>query len=112
MLTGDFNAGESNPAITILTETLTDTFRVSNPDATDVGTFHGFTDVIQTEKIDYVFTTPDITTTSAIIHRPRPDGRYLTDHEPVSATLRLTSGSIISTGRRSRPDTSPSRLHA
>lgn len=89
VLTGDFNAGESNPAITILTETLTDTFRVSNPDATDVGTFHGFTDELQPKKIDYVFTTPDITTTSATIHRPRPDGRYLTDHEPVSATLTL-----------------------
>ncbi len=89
VLTGDFNAGESNAAITTLTDTLTDTFRATNPEATDVGTFHGFSDELRPKKIDYVFTTPDITTVSATIHRPRPDGRYLTDHEPVSATLTL-----------------------
>ena len=47
----------------------------------NVGTFHGLSDELQPKKIDYVFTTPDITTISATIHRPRPDGRYLTDHE-------------------------------
>jgi len=89
ILTGDFNADESNPAITTLTNDITDTFRSANPEATDVGTFHGFTSKVRPDKIDYIFTSGALTTTHATIHRPRPDGLYLTDHEPVSAVLSL-----------------------
>ena len=89
ILTGDFNADESNPAITALTKAFADTFRSANPDATDVGTFHGFTGKVRPDKIDYIFTSGDFTTSKATIHRPRPDGLYLTDHEPVSAILIL-----------------------
>lgn len=89
IVTGDFNADESNPAITTLTKALADTFRSANPDATDVGTFHGFTDEVRADKIDYIFASGDFTTSKSTIHRPRPDGLYLTDHEPVSAVLNL-----------------------
>jgi endonuclease/exonuclease/phosphatase family metal-dependent hydrolase len=91
IVTGDFNADESNPAITALTKTLSDTFRSANPDATDVGTFHGFTDKVRSDKIDYIFASGDFVTSKSTIHRPRPDGLYLTDHEPVSAILSLPS---------------------
>ncbi|MEZ5277144.1 MAG: endonuclease/exonuclease/phosphatase family protein [Opitutaceae bacterium] len=89
VLTGDFNAGESNPAILRLQRALTETFRLVHPDAVDVGTFHAFSDRIQPDKIDFIFVSPEIRVRSATIHRPRPDGRYLTDHEPVSAVIRL-----------------------
>lgn len=89
ILTGDFNASETNPAITALGASLTETFRAVDPDAVDVGTFHGFKPTNGRDKIDYVFTSPDITIKKATIHRPRPGGRYVTDHEPVSASLTL-----------------------
>ena len=89
ILTGDFNAGESNPAIIRLRSDLIDTFRSVHSDAFEVGTFHGFSDEVQPDKIDFIFVSPEIRVTSATIHRPRPDGRYLTDHEPVSAVIVL-----------------------
>lgn len=89
ILTGDLNASETNPAIVSIGSKLTETFRAINPEASAVGTFHGFKPTVGRDKIDYVFATPDITTKTATIHRPRPGGRYVTDHEPVSATLAL-----------------------
>ena len=95
---GDFNAGETNPAIQYLTTfspkpskgfPLQDTFRVLFPDAYPVGTFNGFKGKRDGEKIDYIFTTRDITVTEAAIVYDHDGKRYPSDHYPVIATLRL-----------------------
>lgn len=97
IVTGDFNAGEQNAAITQLLRNagtsgapLIDTFRASHPDEKVVGTFTGFT-VGQTsgDKIDYVLVTPGVEVLSAGIDRTARDGRYPSDHFPVTARVRL-----------------------
>ncbi|MEO0475465.1 MAG: endonuclease/exonuclease/phosphatase family protein [Planctomycetota bacterium] len=95
IITGDMNAGEDNPAITTLkakdTEyPLRDTFRVLYPDATNVGTGNGgYTGRTNGAKIDYVFISPGFETLSASIDQESRDGRYPSDHYPVTATLRI-----------------------
>lgn len=101
ILTGDFNAGESNPAITYLLGqpdtgvtspvVFVDSFRVLYPNAADVGTFHGFSGEQSGEKIDYVFAlaVPQTTVLSAEIRHDNDSGRYPSDHFPVTATLRF-----------------------
>lgn len=97
IVTGDFNAGERNPAITALIERsdaasrLVDTFRVMHPSATDVGTFTGFKfGNTAGEKIDYVLVQPGTEVLSAGIVRTSRDRRYPSDHFPVAATIRLS----------------------
>lgn len=94
IVTGDFNAGEDNPAMTRLTggasPPLVDSFRVRRPDATDVGTFTAF-EIGRTsgDKIDYVLVDPGIEVLDARIVGTNRDGRYPSDHLPVVARLRL-----------------------
>lgn len=90
IVTGDFNAGEANPAIkTITAAGLVDTFRVLHPDAATVGTFNGFAGRDDGEKIDYVFVDGGLQVKQAEIVRTERDGRYPSDHFPVSAELLL-----------------------
>ena len=103
ILTGDFNAGESNPAIEYLVERknaqapskplLVDTFRALHPDEKTVGTFNGFNGDSDGDKIDYIFATPDIQPLEATIIRDNKDGRYPSDHFPISAKLRIVEAS-------------------
>jgi endonuclease/exonuclease/phosphatase family metal-dependent hydrolase len=94
VLMGDLNAGEQNPAIKQIKRpheegaiTLVDSFRVVHPDAEKVGTFNGFDGRTDGEKIDYVFVNQSIDVKSAEIIRTHRDGRYPSDHFPVSAKL-------------------------
>lgn len=90
ILTGDFNAGEDNPAVaTVLHAGMRDTFRALHPDARWVGTFNGFTGDSTGPKIDYVFVGPTWEILDAAIGRSRPGGRDASDHFPVTAVLRL-----------------------
>lgn len=93
IVTGDFNAGESNPAFVALLEDtqvdLTDTFRALHPDAGGVGTFNGFVGTTSGEKIDAVLASPEWEIVASEIVRTAPRGRYPSDHFPVTATLRL-----------------------
>ena len=96
IVTGDFNAGERNAAITALLAApdapsrLVDTFRVLHPAATEVGTFTGFKfGSTGGEKIDYVLVQPGTDVLSAEIVRTSRDNRYPSDHFPVVATVRL-----------------------
>lgn len=97
IVTGDFNAGESNPAVARLTQKddatvapLVDTFRARHSQETTVGTFTGFT-FGQTggDKIDYVFVTPEVDILDAAIVRTSRGDRYPSDHFPVTARVRL-----------------------
>ena len=63
LVTGDFNAGETNPAFQQLLEApevaLFDTFRLLHPTAGEVGTFNGFEGITSGEKIDAVLASQD-----------------------------------------------------
>lgn len=90
VVTGDFNAGEDNPATAAMRAALRDSFRVLHPDATDAGTFSGFTPGRTSgDKIDYVFVGPGIDVLEAAIVRTSRDGRYPSDHFPVTARIRV-----------------------
>lgn len=99
VLLGDFNAGEDNPAMRYLIGSsrppppLRDTFRALHPDATDVGTFHGFRGGTDGEKIDAILVSPGWDVLDAAIVRAHRDGRYPSDHYPVRARLRQTAPS-------------------
>ena len=90
---GDFNAGEANPAFRALVEAeargvrLRDTFRAIHPEAGTVGTYHAFTGDRTGEKIDAVLASPGWTVVDAAIVTTARDGRYPSDHFPVTATL-------------------------
>ena len=90
VVTGDFNAGESNPAAVAMRAAFTDSFRVLHPDEKEAGTFNGFT-FGQTagDKIDFVFVEPGVEVLDAAIVRTSRDGRYPSDHFPVTARIRL-----------------------
>ncbi len=104
VVTGDFNVDESNPVIQYLlgkgSESkdgatsgtqirLVDTFRVVQPDATEAGTFCEFVGKKTGEKIDYILVPPQTKVLGAEIVRWNKDGRYPSDHFPVTAWIRF-----------------------
>jgi endonuclease/exonuclease/phosphatase family metal-dependent hydrolase len=97
IVTGDFNVGEDNPAIATLVgprdagpPLMLDTFRVRYPEEKTVGTFTGFVlDQTTGPKIDYVLVPPGAEVLAAAIVRTSRDGRYPSDHFPVTARVRL-----------------------
>lgn len=96
VVTGDFNAGEDNPAVETLRKLpeggpfLVDTFRLKHRTEATVGTFNGF-ELGNTggDKIDYVFAEPATEVLEATIVRTSRDGRYPSDHFPVVARIRF-----------------------
>ena len=97
ILTGDFNAGETNPAVTRLTTSqpgvaapFVDTFRVRHPNESTVGTFTGFKfGQTSGDKIDYVLVQPGTEVIDATIIRTSRNDRYPSDHFPVVAKVVL-----------------------
>ena len=100
IVTGDFNAGEDNVAIHRLTgepgvksaipPAFIDTFRVLHAPEKVAGTFTGFKfGVLDGDKIDYVLVQPGTTVLEAAIVRTSRDGRYPSDHFPVTARISL-----------------------
>jgi len=106
VVTGDFNAGEDNPVIKYLKGEIAvdrpdgtnaktpvpmvDTFRVLHPDAEDVKTGHSFKGIRRGNKIDYVFVPPGTKVLEAEILYDNVDGRYPSDHYPVTARINLS----------------------
>jgi len=98
IVTGDFNVGEANPAIATLVgpgaggraPLLLDTYRVRFPQERVVGTFTGFVlNETGGDKIDYILVPPGTDVLDAAINRIARDGRYPSDHFPVTARIRL-----------------------
>lgn len=96
VVTGDFNAGERSFPIRYLKAIghqppvrLVDSFRVLRPGEGAVGTFGGFRGAKEGEKIDYVFTLPGARVIDAKIVHFNRDGRYPSDHYPVTAEMEL-----------------------
>jgi endonuclease/exonuclease/phosphatase family metal-dependent hydrolase len=92
IITGDFNAGEKNPAVVAMTAggAFVDSFRVAHRDEQIVGTFTGF-DASKTsgDKIDYVFAPAGTEVMRAEIVRTARAGRTPSDHFPVVAQMRF-----------------------
>jgi len=92
IVTGDFNAGEANPAFRKLIESpavgLRDTYRELHPDARRVGTFNGFEGERDGDKIDAILVSEGWCVVEADIVRIARGGRYPSDHFPVRATVR------------------------
>ena len=90
VVTGDFNSGESNAATQAMLTVFRDTFRVIHTKETEVGTANSFK-LGQTrgEKIDYIFVAPETDVLNAAILRNATDGRYPSDHFPVTARIRF-----------------------
>lgn len=101
VVTGDFNADESNPVILYLKRksknlpespiVLVDTFRQLHPNETSVGTGGGFEGRADGKKIDYVFVQPEAKIVTASIIRTNRSGRYPSDHSPVMAEIQLST---------------------
>ena len=95
LVTGDFNAGESNAAFRKLVTDdvvkLRDTFRVIAPTADSVGTFNAFEGRRSGDKIDAILASPEWRVTRAQIVLTARAGRYPSDHFPVTAVVRLGS---------------------
>lgn len=99
IVTGDFNADESNPAIAYLKGKssegkmspirLRDSFRILHPDEVQVGTFNGFKGEMDRGKIDYVFVDECIQVLGADIVRDNKNGFYPSDHYPVKARIQV-----------------------
>ncbi len=100
-MTGDLNADENNPTIkTIKAKTFAvqsqstqtvhwiDSFRSIHPDATEVGTANGFKGRRSGGKIDFVWCPDNLEVLDAAILHTHTDGRYPSDHFPVTATVR------------------------
>jgi endonuclease/exonuclease/phosphatase family metal-dependent hydrolase len=104
VVVGDFNAGEDNPAIRFLTGAvdrfvgdvestvgsprLRDTYRTLNPSPTDVGTFNAFRGETGGEQIDWILVSDGWEILDAAIVRTNTDGRYPSDHFPVTARIK------------------------
>ena len=97
IVTGEFNAGETNPAVTRLTAPhngaaamFLDSFRVKYPDEKVAGTFTGFKfGQTMGDKIDYVLVPPGTEVLDAAIIRTTRNERYPSDHFPVTAKFVL-----------------------
>jgi len=103
VVTGDFNAGEDNPAIRYMKGDeqpgggyppgtrnpvpMVDTYRELHPEATGVGTFNGFQGNTDGPKIDYIFVKPGTKVLEAEILRDNDNGQYPSDHFPVLARI-------------------------
>ncbi|MCF8259252.1 MAG: endonuclease/exonuclease/phosphatase family protein [Melioribacteraceae bacterium] len=89
IITGDFNAGESNPAILNMKNNFVDTYRIKNPKTEVVGTFNEWIGEDSKEKLDYVFVNNRLSVAEAAINKFNRNGKYPSDHFPVSASVKI-----------------------
>jgi len=104
ILTGDFNAAASGPAMSFLRGEapltsgegtvsnpipFADAWHERHPNALASGTYHRFVGVRFGPRVDYVLAGPGIRVVEARILRDEWEGRYPSDHFPVSAKLLL-----------------------
>lgn len=86
---GDLNAGERSAPLLALEEAgFRDTFRDVDPEATDVGTGHGFRGGRSGAKIDHVLVNGSIAVEAAWIDWTEEGGQFPSDHRFVGAELR------------------------
>lgn len=96
---GDFNAPENSVVMNYISGRskltplsllhVVDSFRVLYPKSKNVGTYNGFTGLSTGPKIDYIMVKPNIKVIEASILKSNRNGRYPSDHFPVTAQLRI-----------------------
>jgi endonuclease/exonuclease/phosphatase family metal-dependent hydrolase len=87
---GDFNIGPVGPARQPLLDAgLRDSFVDLYPDQARQGTFHEFKGKSSSDKIDAILVSRQWDTVAAEIITTEKDGRFPSDHFPVTATLKL-----------------------
>ncbi|MFI6654647.1 endonuclease/exonuclease/phosphatase family protein [Streptomyces sp. NPDC050523] len=92
VVTGDFNvAAHWNPVYdTLVGSGLVDTWDAAEQRSTLYGTFHGYKGLTPDgERIDWILTTPWVTTHRAWIDTFSEHGQFPSDHLPVRASLTL-----------------------
>jgi endonuclease/exonuclease/phosphatase family metal-dependent hydrolase len=97
ILVGDFNINEDTPAYAEFVRPAapgairwTDAYRALHPARSpDEASFHGFKGTVKGSRIDFVFHTAHFAARRAAIDRMSRDGRYPSDHYPVTAVLTL-----------------------
>ena len=97
ILTGDFNIDEDNPAYAVLVRPDTagairwiDAYRTVHPQRKpDEASFNGFKGVTAGSRIDFVFHTAHFVATASEIDRTSRNGRFPSDHYPVTAVLKM-----------------------
>jgi endonuclease/exonuclease/phosphatase family metal-dependent hydrolase len=94
IVTGDFNVTEEHQAYrTMIAERgegpwLRDAYRQAHPESQpDEATFHGFRGNKRGRRIDFVLGAAEFRVTEADILRASRDGRYPSDHYPLTAVL-------------------------
>ena len=95
-LMGAFNAGVNSEPMRFLRDRtraprLYDTFELTNTTLVDVGTFNSFEGRTDSERIDWILTTDRAGISKGTIVRDNDDGRYPSDHFPVTAVVRIGS---------------------
>lgn len=96
IVTGDFNTDEDTDPIKYLVgktpgspAVLRDVFRALHPDTTDTLTFNAWKGGEKGPRIDYILTEPNASAETCAIIRTAFEGRYPSDHYPVTATVSL-----------------------
>lgn len=89
VIAGDFNSGEGSKAYRSLAGgNLIDTFRITHPIRTEEeSTFTAWNGRLIGNRIDWVLCSSNFRVLSAKINRTHENGRYPSDHYPVTATL-------------------------
>lgn len=92
VLTGDFNAPDSDPLHAAIKRAgFGDTWRSLHPDtpSEESGTFHQFRGGKNGSRIDFIYATPDLKAAESEIVRSSKSGVYPSDHFPVRTTLEM-----------------------
>jgi endonuclease/exonuclease/phosphatase family metal-dependent hydrolase len=95
VLVGDFNAREDDEEYAELLRAAddhgpryADAYREVHPNRqTDEASFHGFKGGKEGSRIDWIVHSTDLVATEATIDRSNEDGRYPSDHYPLTAVL-------------------------
>ncbi len=91
VITGDFNTDSTTKPYQLLSSNFVDTFQKLHPDAKETGTFGGFQGRTDGARIDFIFSSENITVVEAGIDRREFEGRNPSDHYPVTCVLRINS---------------------
>lgn len=89
ILVGDFNDVPGSAPYQTLTSSLRDVWPDMHSHDAGAGTWHGFSGKAQKGRLDWILVSPDVVTREARILRTSYDGRYPSDHFPVSAILEI-----------------------
>lgn len=95
ILLGDFNAEPNAESIKYITDkTMKDAFEIADRKFGEIGTFNGFDlSDITSRRIDYVFVSEGFEVEKYGVDSDIIDGRYLSDHFPVTVYLNAKSKS-------------------